>query len=377
MKQGIKHKILFIDRDGILLKEPSDQQVDQVDKVEFPPQMLNALSKIAKTTKFKLVMVTNQDGLGTDSYPESDFWPIQELLLRTLKSVGVEFDEIHIDRSFPKDNSPYRKPGTAMLSKYQDGSYDLASSFVIGDRWSDMELAFNLGCKGIRYNGFDELAPEKEFVQSTLALDTDSWNEIESFLLDQNRTSTISRLTSETKIEVSVNLDGSSKAKINTGLAFFDHMLDQIARHSGIDLDINTQGDLHIDEHHTMEDTAIALGQCLREAIGVKAGINRYGFALPMDDVRAQVLLDFGGRPWIEWDVRFKREMIGDCPTEMFYHFFKSLADQAQVNLNIIAKGKNEHHKIEAIFKAFAKALKMAITRQKNDYSLPTTKGML
>jgi len=373
-----KQKILFIDRDGVLVHEPQDYQVDHIDKVTFPDGLLTSLSKIAGLLNYKLVMVTNQDGLGTDSFPEKDFWPVQELILRTLSSVDVNFSEIHIDHSFAKDNSPYRKPGTARLKKYMNGEYDLENSFVIGDRLSDMQLAKNLGCKGIRIHALDEKNGETyDALQSTIAIDAPSWKQVENYLFDLDRQSRAIRNTNETKISASMNLDGNGVAKVNTGLAFFDHMLDQIAKHSGMDLEVTVNGDLEVDEHHTVEDTAIVLGSLIKDTIGKKVGINRYGFALPMDDCRAQVLLDFGGRSWLEWNATFTREKVGDLPTEMFYHFFKSLSEHAAINLNIIAEGDNEHHKIESIFKAFARALKMAMTQNKQDLSIPTTKGML
>ena len=369
----IKQKVLFIDRDGVLLLEPEDQQIDSIDKINFPSNMLQSLSEISSSLDYKLVMVTNQDGLGTASFPERDFWPVHELLIRTLQSVNVEFDEINIDRSIPEENSPYRKPGTAMLRKYMSGKYDLSNSYVIGDRASDMQLAKNLSCKGILFNAFNG----ENKSELTPSLITSDWTEISRFLTRENRKVNLIRNTKETKISVAMDLDGNGESRISTGLSFLDHMLDQIARHSGINLEIKTAGDLNVDEHHTIEDTAIALGEAINKALAKKVGLQRYGFALPMDDCRSQVLLDFGGRSWLEWDVKFERENVGDCPTEMFFHFFKSLADSAKVNINVISRGDNEHHKIESIFKAFARALKMAITRDLNDFSIPTTKGML
>lgn len=368
-------KILFIDRDGVLLHEPADEQIDSLAKVKFPKGMLTAMSTIASTLDYKLVMVTNQDGLGTDSYPESDFWPYQELLLQTLTSVGVEFAEICIDRSFAKDNSPYRKPQTGMLTKYLSGKYDLPNSYVIGDRWSDMQLAANLGCKGIWITAakLNYDSPDSNAV----ALKTDNWNAILDHLLKADRKTKNIRSTSETKIEASINLDGTGLSEINTGIAFFDHMLTQIAKHASLDLFLTCQGDLEVDEHHTIEDVAITLGELFSKALAKKAGIKRYGYALPMDDCTAQVLLDFGGRPWLEWSAEFQRESVGKMPTEMFYHFFKSFADHAKCNLNIQATGDNEHHKIEAIFKAFAKSIGMAKTRSATDISVPSTKGSL
>ncbi|MCL4137826.1 UNVERIFIED_CONTAM: hypothetical protein GTU68_016674 [Idotea baltica] len=356
-------KILFIDRDGTLIREPeSDYQVDRLDKFSFLPEVMTFLGKIVRELDYTLVMVTNQDGLGTASYPESDFWPYQELMVDTLKGEGIDFAAIHIDRSFEKDNSPYRKPGTAMLKSYMEDGYDLANSFVIGDRWSDIALAQNLGAKGVflhEYNGKSSIAPLE--LTEVVALQTNS----------------LIRNTNETKIQLGLNLDGQGVADIDTGLNFFNHMLDQIAKHGGVDLVVKTEGDLEIDEHHTIEDTAIALGQVFKQAIGKKVGIQRYGFCLPMDDVLAQVALDFGGRAWIEWDVKFEREYVGDMPTELVYHFFKSFSDHADCNLNIKASGDNEHHKIEGIFKAFAKAIKMAVNRDVNSDVLPSTKGVL
>lgn len=368
-------KILFIDRDGVLLTEPQDEQVDSIDKVVFPTGMLTSLATIANKLDYKLVMVTNQDGLGTSSYPESDFWPYQELLLRTLSSVGVVFDEILIDRSFARDNSPYRKPNTGLLTKYLTGKYDLEASYVIGDRWSDMQLAANIGCQGLWLHPRQVDKPSTW--RSAIAGTYTSWESVLSYLMSTDRKQKAIRSTSETAIEASINLDGSGLSDISTGLPFFDHMLTQIARHGGLDLYIQCKGDLSVDEHHTIEDVAITLGQLCIKAVGPKAGMQRYGFALPMDDCTAQCLLDFGGRPWLEWQAEFAREKVGDMPTEMFSHFFKSFADNAKCNLAIKATGSNEHHKIESIFKAFAKALKMSITRTANDYSIPSTKGIL
>lgn len=372
-------KVLFIDRDGTLIREPQDDyQVDRLDKFSFFPGVFTYLGKIVRELDYRLVMVTNQDGLGTDSYPEETFWPYQELMVDALEGEGITFDEICIDRHFEKDNSPYRKPGTAMLRKYVNGDYDLGRSYVLGDRWSDTHLAKNLGGKGIYINEYDGKTAEcPDDIASSVALQTDNWKGIYAYLKSQDRAMSMSRNTSETKINVHLNLDGSGAADISTGLHFFDHMLEQIARHGGVDLIIQVNGDLHIDEHHTVEDTAIALGQAFREALGRKVGIQRYGFCLPMDDCLAQVALDFGGRAWLEWEAEFKRERIGDVPTEMFYHFFKSFADNAQCNLNIKAEGDNEHHKIEAIFKALARAIKMGVARDVNSDVLPSTKGML
>jgi imidazoleglycerol-phosphate dehydratase / histidinol-phosphatase len=360
-------KVLFIDRDGTIISEPEDEQVDSFEKFSFLPGAITCLSKIAKETDFELVMVTNQDGLGTDSYPEDTFWPVQNKMLEILRGEGVKFSEIFIDRTFPAQNTPTRKPGTAMLVKYLAGGVDLSSSYVIGDRLTDVEMAKNLGCKAILISG----KQSKEAV-----LTTDNWNEIYRFLKSIPRASEVSRKTNETDISIRLNLDGSGKSSISTGIGFFDHMLDQIARHGNIDLKIKVKGDLHIDEHHTVEDVAIALGDALTRALGSKKGIERYSFVLPMDDCLAQVALDFGGRPWLVWDVKFGREKIGEIPTELFYHFFKSFSDSAKCNLNIKAEGENEHHKIEAIFKAFAKAIRMAV-RQTENFNLPSTKGSL
>lgn len=361
-------KILFIDRDGTLVIEPPDNyQVDSLEKLEFYPGVFQNLAKIARELDYLLVMVTNQDGLGTDSFPESDFWPAQEKIIQAFKNEYVEFTEVLIDRSRPEDNSPFRKPGTAMLTHYLKGPYDLANSYVIGDRLSDVQLAQNLGCKAI-YMGH-EPSPET-------ALITTSWAAIYEHLAGQARTASVVRNTQETKISVKLNLDGSGQHRIATGLGFFDHMLAQIAKHGNIDLEVEAMGDLHIDEHHTLEDVAICLGEAFSQALGSKKGIARYGFLLPMDDCLAQVAIDFGGRPWLVWQAEFKREKVGDVPTEMFEHFFKSFSDSARCNLNIRAEGSNEHHKIEAIFKAFAKAIRMAV-QQTNNYTIPSTKGVL
>jgi imidazoleglycerol-phosphate dehydratase/histidinol-phosphatase len=360
-------KVLFIDRDGTIIKEPPDEQVDSFDKFEFLPGAISSLSMIAKETDYELVLVTNQDGLGTASFPENTFWPVQNMMLNILKSEGVEFREIFIDKSFPADNAPTRKPGTAMLVKYLAQGIDPESSYVIGDRLTDIQLAKNLGCKAIYIN--------KE-ASSDASLSTTDWNEIYSYLKSKPRTASVIRKTSETSIEVNVNLDGSGIGKISTGLGFFDHMLEQISRHANIDLSITAKGDLHIDEHHTVEDVAITLGESILKALGGKKGIERYSFVLPMDDCLAEVALDFGGRPWLIWDVAFKREKIGEVPSEMFFHFFKSFSDSARCNLNIKVGGENEHHKIEAVFKAFSKALKMAV-KQTDNFNLPSTKGAL
>jgi imidazoleglycerol-phosphate dehydratase/histidinol-phosphatase len=374
--------VLFIDRDGTLNIEPDDEQVDSFAKLKFYPRALYYLSKIANELDYKLVMVTNQDGLGTASHPEENFWPIQNFIIDTYAAEGVVFDEIVIDKTFAKDNAPTRKPGTALLTKYFSEDYDLKNSFVIGDRLNDIVLAKNLGAKGIYIRNNDSLGSlenldKYETLSDIIALETKNWEDIYTFLRGGARTVKHERNTNETKISIKLDLDGTGKAKIETGLNFFDHMLDQIARHGGMDLDILTKGDLHIDEHHTIEDTGIALGEAFGKAIGNKLGIERYGFCLPMDDCLAQVAIDFGGRAWIVWDAEFKRERVGDVPTEMFFHFFKSFSDAAKCNLNIKAEGENEHHKIEAIFKAFAKAIKMAVKRDAEKMVLPSTKGVL
>ncbi|RZK87736.1 MAG: bifunctional histidinol-phosphatase/imidazoleglycerol-phosphate dehydratase HisB, partial [Pedobacter sp.] len=361
-------KILFIDRDGTLNLEPDDEQVDSFAKLKLYPRALYYLSKIAKELDYKLVMVTNQDGLGTESHPEENFWPIHNFILDTYAGEGVVFDEVIIDKTFAKDNAPTRKPGTALLTKYLGEGYDLQHSFVIGDRLNDIVLAKNLGAKGIYLRNNDTLGSlenldKYETLSDIIALETKNWEDIYTFLRGGARTVKHERKTNETDISIKLDLDGTGKAHIETGLNFFDHMLDQIARHGGMDLDIVTKGDLHIDEHHTIEDTGLALGEAFAKAIGNKLGIERYGFCLPMDDCLAQVAIDFGGRNWIVWDAEFKRERVGDVPTEMFFHFFKSFSDAAKCNLNVKAEGENEHHKIEAIFKAFAKAIKMAVKR--------------
>lgn len=367
-------KVLFIDRDGVILKEPEDFQIDDINKIHFLPGVFNYLGEIARKLDFILVMVTNQDGLGTASFPEKDFWPSHELMLRALESEGITFDQICIDRSFASEKSPYRKPGTAMLTKYINGPYDLENSFVIGDRITDMQLATNLGAKGIlMHSPYHEIREE----DGSFEIKAKGWKDIYQFLITQDRKAKATRSTSETQISCSVNLDGMGISEIKTGLPFFDHMLEQIAKHGMIDLFINTKGDLHIDEHHTIEDTAITLGQLIDTALGKKAGIQRYGFALPMDEAGATVLVDFGGRPWLVWDVSFSREKIGDVPTEMFHHFFKSFTDHARCNLNIQASGGNSHHTIEAVFKAFGKSLQMAKTRNLNNMDIPSTKGSI
>lgn len=379
----IMKKVLFIDRDGTMVLEPHDYQLDSFEKLEFYPQAFQFLGKIAKELDFELVMVTNQDGLGTASHPEENFWPVHNLVMKAFENEGVVFSEVLIDKTFPHENAPTRKPATGLLTKYINSSdYDLASSFVIGDRITDVELAKNLGAKGIFINtdealGSDEIASKREELDSVIALQTTDWKTIYEFLKLEERSATISRKTNETDIYINLNLDGTGKSKIETGIAFFDHMLDQIARHGQMDLEILVKGDLEVDEHHTIEDTAIALGEVFAKALGNKLGIERYGFCLPMDDCLAQVAIDFGGRNWLVWETEFKREMVGKMPTEMFFHFFKSFSDGAKANINIKAEGTNEHHKIEAIFKAFAKAIKVAVKRDTEKMILPSTKGML
>ena len=359
MEKGQYRKILFIDRDGTILREPEDEQIDSFEKFAFLPGAISALRFLRQRTDYLFVMVSNQDGLGTPSYPESDFWPTHNLMLDILRGEGVEFDAIHIDRSFPADNLPTRKPGTAMLTDYLRGGYDIAGSYVIGDRQTDARLAENLGCKSlILSQGMD-------------------WSKICEIAFAGEREAKVCRTTRETDIEVSVNLDGKGESDIATGLGFFDHMLEQIAKHGGIDLRIHCKGDLRVDEHHTIEDTALALGECLARALGDKRGIERYGYCLPMDDCLCQVSLDFGGRPWLVWNAEFRRERIGDVPTEMFPHFFKSLSDAARMNLHVTAEGQNEHHKIEGIFKALARALKRAVRRDVENMQLPSSKGVL
>ncbi len=376
----MKKRALFIDRDGTLVIEPPvDYQLDSFEKLEFYPKVMRNLFFIRKQLDFEFVMVTNQDGLGTSSFPEDTFWPVHNLMLKTLAGEGVVFDDILIDRSFPEENSPNRKPRTGMLGKYLSGEYDLANSYVIGDRLTDMELARNLGAKGIWLHENDDSTAEilagHEDIQPVLV--TNDWDRIAEFLFAGERYAEVKRVTKETDIFVSLNLDGKGKTSISTGLGFFDHMLDQIGKHSGMDLTIQVKGDLNVDEHHTIEDTAIALGEALAKALGDKRGIERYGYTLPMDDCLCSVALDFGGRPWLVWDAEFHREKIGDMPTEMFLHFFKSLSDAARMNLNIKAEGTNEHHKIEGIFKALARSIKMAVRRDIYHYNLPSTKGVI
>jgi len=374
--------VLFIDRDGTLIKEPADEQIDSFEKLDFYPKVFQYLSKIAKELNFEIVMITNQDGLGTAVYPEDTFWPVHNFILKTFEQEGVVFKEQFIDRTFAKDNAPTRKPNTGLLTKYFSEDYDLANSFVIGDRLTDVELAKNLGAKGIFINdntnlGTDEVTVSNNELDKHIALETNDWEAIYRFLKTTERIGSIERNTNETKIKIDLNLDGTGKSSIDTGIAFFDHMLDQIARHGQLDLNIKVNGDLEVDEHHTIEDTAIALGEVFATTLGNKLGIERYGFSLPMDDCLAQVAIDFGGRNWLVWDAEFKREMIGKMPTEMFFHFFKSFTDGAKCNLNIKVEGENEHHKIEAIFKAFAKAIKMAVNQNVEKMILPSTKGML
>ncbi|PHQ56448.1 MAG: bifunctional histidinol-phosphatase/imidazoleglycerol-phosphate dehydratase [Lutibacter sp.] len=377
-------KVLFIDRDGTLVKEPPiDYQLDSLEKLEFYPKVFQYLGKIAQELDFELVMVTNQDGLGTASFPEDTFWPTQNKLVKAFENEGVLFDEIIIDKTFPEENAPTRKPRTGLLTKYLNAeNYDMPNSFVIGDRLTDIELAKNMKAQGIYIAdnnnvGDDELSVKKEALNKIISLETTDWKAIYEFLKLENRTAELTRNTNETKIYIKLNLDGTGNSKISTGIAFFDHMLDQIARHGNMDLTIQVEGDLEVDEHHTIEDTMIALGEVFAKTLGSKLGIERYGFCLPMDDCLAQVAIDFGGRNWLIWDAEFKREKIGEMPTEMFYHLFKSFTDGAKCNLNIKAEGTNEHHKIEGIFKAFAKALKAAVKRDPEKMILPSTKGML
>ncbi len=365
-------RVLFLDRDGVLIDEPDDTyQIDTLEQLTLKPGLIRNLYKIATQTDFELVMVTNQDGLGTEVYPEENFNSVQGKLLEILENEGIRFDAVHVDRSFEHEKLPTRKPGTGMLIQYFSADYDLANSYVVGDRWSDIQLAKNLGAKAIGIRG---LFPFGEWEKEAVLV-ADHWDEIGKFLCRPSRGVKVVRKTKETEIEVELNLDGSGQADISTGLGFFDHMLEQIARHGMIDLKVKVKGDLHIDEHHTIEDTGLTLGEAFLKALGDKRGIERYGFCLPMDDCLAQVALDFGGRPWIVWEADFHREKIGDMPTEMFFHFFKSLSDTAKCNLNIKAEGQNEHHKIEAIFKAFARAVKMAVRKEGN--ALPSTKGVL
>lgn len=360
MEKKIQRRALFIDRDGTILVEPEDEQIDSYAKFRFVKGVIRSLYFLRMHTDFEFVMVSNQDGLGTDAYPEADFWPTHNLMLQTLHDEGIDFDDILIDRSFPEDNLPTRKPGTAMLSKYTTGDYDLANCYVIGDRETDRQLAVNLGAKAL--------------ILTDKGVD---WSRISEILFAGERVASVHRKTKETDIDIELCLDGTGKSEIDTGLGFFDHMLEQIAKHGAIDLRIRVKGDLNVDEHHTIEDTGIALGECIARALGDKRGIERYGYTLPMDDCLCQVALDFGGRPWLVWNAQFHRERVGDVPTEMFLHFFKSLSDAARMNLNIKAEGDNEHHKIEGIFKAFARSIRMAVKRDIYKYQLPSSKGLL
>lgn len=382
----MKKKVLFIDRDGTLVIEPPvDYQLDAYEKLEFYPKVMRNLGFIRSKLDFEFVMVTNQDGLGTASFPEETFWPVHNLMMKTLEGEGITFDEVCIDRSFPADNAPTRKPRTGMLTRYlNDPAYDLAGSFVIGDRATDVELAKNLGCRAILLQDDKSVlkpvvegGSASEGLEEVCVLATTDWDRVADFLFAGERRAEVHRVTHETDVFVSLDLDGSGKCFIDTGLGFFDHMLEQIGKHGSIDLTVRVKGDLHVDEHHTIEDTALALGECLYKALGDKRGIERYGYSLPMDDCLCQVCLDFGGRPWLVWQADFKRERIGEMPTEMFLHFFKSLSDAAKMNLNIKAEGQNEHHKIEGIFKALARALKMAVKRDIYRYELPSSKGVL
>jgi len=377
-------RVLFIDRDGTIIKEaPPTYQIDSFDKLEFYPQMFTWLSRLAKEFDYELVMPTNQDGLGTASFPEENFWPVHNFVMKHLANEGINFTDVLIDKTFPDQQAPTRKPGIGMFTKYVNNpEYDLTNSFVIGDRITDVQLAKNLACKAIWLNndpnlGGAEINDTVRALQSTITLETTQWKKIYEFIRFGNRIIKHERNTNETKIAIELNLDGNGKTDIHTGLNFFDHMLDQLGRHSSADLKISVNGDLHIDEHHTIEDTAIALGEAFGKALGNKAGINRYGFLLPMDDSLAQVAIDFGGRSWLVWDAKFTREKVGDMPTEMFYHFFKSFSDAAKCNLNIKVEGENEHHKIESVFKAVAKSIKMAVKRDIDNMQLPTTKGVL
>lgn len=368
-------KAIFIDRDGTIIKEPEDEQIDAFEKLEFLPNAISSLKEICSENQYELVMVTNQDGLGTNSFPENTFWPTHNLMINILKNEGIHFDDICIDNSFAHENKPTRKPRTGMLAKYMDGSYDLTNSLVIGDRLTDVELAKNLGSKAIFINDGSISIPE-DFKQSIYTV-TNDWEEITKKIISPNRTAIVKRKTNETDIHIEINLDGEGKSDIKTGLHFFDHMLEQLSRHSNCDMTIRVNGDLHVDEHHTIEDTAIALGEAMLKALGDKKGIERYGFLLPMDECLAQSAIDFSGRPWLIWDAKFNREMIGDTPTEMFFHFFKSFSDTSKCNINIKAEGDNEHHKIEAIFKSLAKSIKGAVARNNKNKGLPSTKGIL
>jgi imidazoleglycerol-phosphate dehydratase / histidinol-phosphatase len=377
-------RILFIDRDGTLIREaPPSYQIDSFEKLVFYPAVFEFMGRIAREFDFELLMVTNQDGLGTASFPEDTFWPVQELVIKAFAGEGVHFSDVYIDKTFPQDNAPTRKPGTGMLTRYiGNPDYDLANSFVIGDRITDVQLAKNLGCKALWLNndpalGGAEISDSRRALDASIALETTEWSAIYEFLKLGLRRVVHERNTNETRIRIDLNVDGSGKAAIVTGLGFFDHMLEQIARHGKMDLTLRVDGDLHIDEHHSIEDTGIALGEAFGKALADKRGMERYGFALPMDEADARVLIDFGGRNWLVWNAEFKREMIGEMPTEMFFHFFKSFSDGARCNLNIECRGENEHHKIEAIFKAFAKAIRMAVKRDPLSNYLPSTKGVL
>ncbi|HIZ04983.1 MAG TPA: bifunctional histidinol-phosphatase/imidazoleglycerol-phosphate dehydratase HisB [Candidatus Phocaeicola gallistercoris] len=374
----MKKKVLFIDRDGTLVIEPpTDYQLDAFEKLEFYPKVFHNLFFIRQKLDFEFVMVSNQDGLGTESFPENTFFPVHNLIMKTFENEGIVFDNVCIDRSMPEENAPTRKPRTGMLTQYLNNEqYDMTNSYVIGDRITDVELACNLGCKAIL------LQPDNSQVKGTklekcCLLATTDWDRIAEFLFAGERIAEVKRTTKETDIYIKINLDGKGETSIQTGLGFFDHMLEQIGKHGNLDLTIHTQGDLNVDEHHTIEDTAIALGECLYQALGNKRGIERYGYCLPMDDCLCQVALDFGGRSWLNWDAKFKREKIGDMPTEMFFHFFKSLSDAAHMNLSIKAEGENEHHKIEGIFKALARSIKMAVRRDIYHYEIPSSKGLL
>lgn len=365
-------KVLFIDRDGTLVVEPPiDYQLDSLEKLEYYPGVFSNLSKIVKELDYEIVMVTNQDGLGTDSFPEDTFWPAHNKIIQAFKNEGIMFADVHIDRTFPEQNAPTRKPGTAMLTRYLNGDYDLENSFVIGDRWSDIELANNLGAQGIF------IGEEKDAKDESASLISKSWGDIYQFLRGLNRKSKVIRNTNETKISIELNLDDTSNSSIDTDIPFFNHMLDQVVRHGSIGLNVQVKGDVEIDEHHTIEDTALALGSAFREALGKKTGIERYAFVLPMDDCEASVSIDFGGRPWLVWDVEFSQAQIGSIDANMFHHFFKSFSDEAKCNLNIKCTGDNDHHKIESIFKAFARAVKQAVKKDANNNSIPSTKGVL
>ncbi len=375
-------KLLILDRDGTIIREPEDEQIDSFEKLEFYPKAISVLSDISRLNEFEFIMITNQDGLGTDAFPEEDFWPVQNFIVKTLENEGIMFKDILIDRTFPHEEAETRKPRTGLLKPYLDGDYNLKESIVIGDRLTDIELAKNIGSQGIYINnnsglGDDELSESQSELKKYIQLETQSWEDIYDFIRLGSRVVEINRNTKETRIKVRLDLDGTGQFSSKTGLSFFDHMLEQVSRHALVDLQIDVDGDLNVDEHHTIEDTAIALGEAFRKALGNKIGLDRYGFYLPMDDALAQVGIDFGGRPWLVWQAEFKREYVGDMPTEMFMHFFKSFSDAAQANLNIKAEGQNEHHKIESIFKAFARAIKAAIKRDTEKLILPSTKGSL